>query len=210
MPKKKKKESLKERRRRAALQRQRTLEAERIRREKEPKKKGKGWPKGKVLAIVFLIFLVPLAYSVWQSTQPSTESPSPKYLTDIDGVEFSLNDFRGKVVVLDLFSTRCQPCIEQIAHLAEVHEKYSINEVVIISISVDPAYDTVERLRQFREDQQMTWRVARDTIGLSDEYNVELIPTLVILDQNGIVQYGPHAGLTDSLTLSNVIDSLLG
>jgi len=67
MTKKKKKESWKEKRRRAALRHQKALEAERVRREREPKK-SKGWSQRKALAILF-VFLICLpigVYAVWQ------------------------------------------------------------------------------------------------------------------------------------------------
>lgn len=207
MPKKKKKkESLKEKRRRAALKRQRALKAEPIRREREREKKPRGWPLGKVLAVVFLIFLVPLAYGVWQYTQPSSHSnsePPPLYtLTDKD-----FTDFRGRIIVLDLFATWCQPCLQEIPHLAQINEKYNSSDVVILSIA--SSGDDVTALRQFKKNHDMTWRVAIDTVGVFDKYNVMYIPTLVILDRDGSVYYR-NEGLTDAETLSNEINSLLG
>jgi peptidylprolyl isomerase len=61
--KKRKKKDLKEKRRRAALKRQKALEAERLRREREPKR-SKGWSRSKVLGIVF-IFLVVLVMGIY-------------------------------------------------------------------------------------------------------------------------------------------------
>ena len=206
MPKKKKKESLKERRRHAALQRQRALEAERIRREREPKKKGKGWSHSKVLGAAFLILLVLGSYGIWQLIQSSPNNDK-EALTDIDGNTFSLEDFRGEVVILDLFATWCQPCLQEIPQLAEIYEKYDHDEVAIISIS-SPS-DNEEHLRQFRDEHQMSWRVARDTVGVFDKYDVVYIPTVVILDSNGAVYYR-NEGLTDASTLSSRIDLLLG
>ena len=64
--KKKKRESWKEKRRRASLKRQKALEAERLRRETEPKK-SKGWSRWKALAIgfLFLTFLLIGVYAAW-------------------------------------------------------------------------------------------------------------------------------------------------
>lgn len=64
---KKKWESWKEKRRQAALKHQKALEAERLRREREPKKR-KGWSRRKALGIVFLFltFMVIGVYALWQ------------------------------------------------------------------------------------------------------------------------------------------------
>lgn len=215
---KKKKESWKEKRRRAALKRERALEAERIRRERDPKKSQKGWSRGKVFVALFLISLCLVSYGVWQYTQTSTQpppqtptptsspTPLPEYpslytLTDTD-----FSEFRGKVVVLDFFATWCKPCIEQIPHLTEIHEKYNSSDVVIVSIG--SSTDTAEDLKQFKGEHDMNWRVARDTIGAFDKHYVQYIPKLVILDQEGKASY-EHEGVTSASDLAKVIESLL-
>ena len=68
MTKKKKKESWKEKRRRAAQKHQKALEAERLRREREPNK-GKGWSRSKLLGIVLLVSLVLVVgvYAFWKT-----------------------------------------------------------------------------------------------------------------------------------------------
>ena len=207
MPKKKEKESWKEQRQRAALKHQKALEAERLRRETEPKK-DKGWPRSKVLGISFLVVLVLVVgvYAAWQNTQPASNGNSglPALYTLIDA-DFS--EFNGKVVVVDCFATWCQPCLEEIPHLAEVNEKYSSSEVVVISVGSSGDSDT--ELRQFKKDYSMTWMVARDTVGVFDRYEVQYIPTLVIIDQNGNVDFR-NEGLTDASILSSNIDALLG
>ena len=75
--KKKKKESWKEKRRQAAIKSQKALEAERLRREREPKK-SKGWSRNKVLAVLF-VFLICLpigVYAVWQMNGTLDEGSS--------------------------------------------------------------------------------------------------------------------------------------
>jgi thiol-disulfide isomerase/thioredoxin len=282
--KKKKKESWKEKRRRAALKRERALEAERVRREREPKKRQKGWSRGKVFGVLFMISLCLVSYGVWYAMQPSTTPPPTGYTLTITstaggttepsgsinyqngtlvtvqanpiiGYAFSywklddvimgsensclvlmdsdhaliavfveesppspeepslytltntdFSEFRGKVVVLDFFATWCSPCIQQIPHLAEIHEKYNSSDVVIVSIG--SSTDAVEDLEQFKEEHDMSWRVARDTVGAFDKYGVLYIPKLVILDQEGSISY-EHEGVTSASDLANVIDSLL-
>ena len=205
MPKKKK-ESWKEKRHRAALKQERALEAERIRREKEPKKRRKGWSRGKVFGVLLLISLLLISYGVWQYMQVSTPSPSPEgqSLYALTNTDFS--EFRRKVVVLDFFATWCNPCIQQIPHLAEIHEKYDSKDVVIVSIG--SSTDTAENLEQFKEEHDISWRVARDTVGAFDKYGVQYIPKLVILDQEGSTSY-EHEGVTSASDLENVVDSLL-
>ena len=129
-------------------------------------------------------------------------------LTDTNGANFSLGDSKGKVIALDFFATWCKPCKTQMPHLSQVCEKYNKSKVVVVSISTDPRSDTVEKLKQFASDNNMTWIVARDTTGVTKNYGVTSIPTLFIIDQEGIVRY-VHFGVTPTSTLSSEIDSLL-
>ena len=124
-------------------------------------------------------------------------------LTDIDGIQFSLSDYTEKVVLLDFFATWCGPCISEIPHLKSLHEKFG-EDLVIISISVSSSSDTVESLLKFRQEHEMNWIIARDTIGVSDKYGVQYIPTLVIVDQEGYIQHR-HVGLTEESVLHGEI-----
>jgi parallel beta-helix repeat protein len=74
MSSKKKKKSLKERQRERQIKQQRTLEAYRIRREREALRKPRKWSKGKIFGIICLAILIFGAYGVWQFTRPSTVS----------------------------------------------------------------------------------------------------------------------------------------
>jgi len=205
MTKKKKKESWKEKRRKAAIKHQKAAEAERLRREREPKK-SKGWSRSKVLGIGFLVLIVLVigVFAALQNTQPSNtgELPLLYTLTDAD-----FSEFRGMVVVIDCFATWCVPCVDEIPHLTEIDENYDNSEVVVISVG--SSGDSEIGLRQFKKDHNMDWPVARDTVGVFDKYGVEAIPTIVILDHVGNIHY-KHVGLTEASILSSKINELLG
>jgi len=128
-------------------------------------------------------------------------------LTNIDGIEFSLSDYTEKVVILDFFATWCGPCVSEIPHLKSLHEEFG-EDLVIISISVSPSSDTVESLLEFRQEHEMNWIIARDTIGVNDKYGVQYIPTLVIVDQKGYIQHR-HVGLTEESVLHEEIVKII-
>jgi thiol-disulfide isomerase/thioredoxin len=184
------------------VQLNRGLKVPKKKRREKPKEEGH--PHRKVFSVLGLISLFLISYGVWQYAQPSTELNSPASLFTLTDTDFS--DFMGRAVVLDFFATWCSPCIEEIPQLAEIHEKYNSNDVVVISIS-SPT-DNVETLKQFRIEHNMDWRVAKDTIGVFDKYGIQYIPTLIILDKEGVIRY-KNVGLTSASVLSSKIDSLL-
>ncbi len=225
MTKKKKKESWKERRQRATLKRQKAAEAERSRKERQPKK-SKRWPKGKIFGVAFTFLLVIGLYGVWQHTQSPRSGNSnvngqkaPLFaLTDIDGNAVSLEAFRGKVVVLDFFYIRCGYCDDQFLELEEIYQSYSHDDIEIISISIDPTYDTIDRLKEFETgpnqysglDYEISWILTRDTGEVATNYEITAAPTTVIIDKEGFISsHSPFIGLTDASQLSGEIDVLL-
>jgi len=195
--KKKKGESWKEKRRRAAIKHQKALEAEQLRREKEPKKR-KGWSQSRVLGIGFLVLVILVigVYAAWQSAQPPSNNRqlAPLFtLTDIDGNTVALENLTGKVVILNFFDTHCPPCVAEVPYLKEFDEQHSNANLVILSIDVDPYYDTVELLRQFRDNNQITWSILVGTTSVADDYSISATPTTLLVDRQGFI-YKTHIG----------------
>jgi len=160
----------------------------------------------KVLAALAVAAVVLLALAL---TQPTTTQPAKQLdfeLVDIYGRTFKLSEHRGKVVVLDFMATWCSPCSAQVEELKELREKV---DVVIVSISVDPAHDTVERLRAYAESMGIDWTVTRDTVGLAARFKVAAIPTLVVLTPKGEVHY-LHVGLISSEELEVKVREAMG
>ena len=127
-------------------------------------------------------------------------------LTDIDGEIFSLNDHRGKVVVIDLMATWCGPCVAEMSHLKELYANYGAQEVVIMSIDVDPSEGS-EVIRQFKANYGDEWIFASGP-GVGTTYGAIYIPTLYIIDKQGRITY-KNVGLTPYSTLAGEIDKLL-
>ena len=216
---------MKEKRRRLATKHQKALEAERLKRERR-RKKSKGWPKGKILGVAFIFLLIIGIYSAWQHTQSVStnnftgeKEKAPLFaLTDIDGDTVSLEAFIGKIVILDFFYIRCSYCDDELLELERIQKTYGGDNVVIISISIDPNFDTVNRLREFKTgpnqysqlNYEISWVLTRDTSGVSENYSITAAPTVVIVDKEGFISpHGAYVGLTDFSTLSNEIDMLL-
>lgn len=123
-----------------------------------------------------------------------------------DNNDFSLTSLRGKVVVLDFMASWCGPCMTEMSHLKEIFSSYSADQVVIISIDVDPT-ESDDTIKQVKATYGDNWVFASGS-DVGTTYGVTGIPTLYIVDNEGVIAY-KSVGATSSSILSAEIDKLL-
>ncbi|KUO39793.1 MAG: hypothetical protein AVW06_00505 [Hadesarchaea archaeon DG-33-1] len=161
--------------------------------------------KVEIIFVVALIALIVIVVFVGRGRE-EVKGDAPSFtLTGTDGDDFSLSDFRGKVVVLDLMATWCGPCILEIPHLKEVQQHYG-DDVIILSISVGG--DSNQELKNFKVVHGATWRFAVDTDDVIIKYSAFQIPKLVIIDESGNIRFA-REGTISSSELIEKIDVLL-
>jgi cytochrome c-type biogenesis protein len=156
---------------------------------------GRRSAKLKVGATLFITLLL-IAISGFSAAAVSpvaqaagSEAP-PFTLTSIDGTNFSLSDYRGEVVVLDLMATWCPLCKDEMEELSQLGQEYS--DVVIMTISVYPL-ETAEDLRNYKEEHNADWLFARDTENILVKYNAFSLPTIVVIDPQGYISFQKSA-----------------
>lgn len=128
-------------------------------------------------------------------------------LTDIDGNEFSLSDYRDNVVILDFMATWCTWCVREMPDLVKFHDNYGSQGVVMISIDVTIS-ETKEQLRNFKNGYGAEWTFARDTANVGTTYEVSGIPTKYMINQDGVIVW-KHSGATSYSTLESEVSKLL-
>ena len=113
--------------------------------------------------------------------------------TTLEGKEIALEDYRGKVVLLDFWATWCPPCIEGLPEIKKAYAAYKDKGFEIIGISLD---QNIEPLEEFIAEEDLNWiniYDANQDASLADQFSVSSIPTLYLLDQEGkIVALNPR------------------
>ncbi len=106
----------------------------------------------------------------------------------------SVSDYRGKVVLIDVWATWCGPCIASIPHLARLTEKYREQGFEVIALSVDKGrWSDVDPFVGKRSDINYSLAVpAGETdvhfstlIDLNPLGNVAALPTAFVIDSEG-------------------------
>ena len=104
-------------------------------------------------------------------------------LTDLDGNEWTLSQFKDKRVILNFWATWCPPCKEEFPHFIQLQKEYS-DQLVIIGISKEE----IQTQKKFAEEQGVNFilAVADD---LPEPFNGILsIPKTFYIDRNGVIQ----------------------
>lgn len=128
-------------------------------------------------------------------------------LTDSNGQEVQLADYKDKVVLLNFWATWCGPCEVEIPWFREFETEYKDRGFAVLGVSTDD--DGWPTVRAFMETRQMNYRVLMDDRNMPSPYKeIEALPTTFLIDREGRVA-GIHSGLVSKSTYEYGIEKLL-
>ena len=108
-------------------------------------------------------------------------SPAPDFTVKDSDRTVSLHDFKGKVVVLNFWTTWCAPCIEEMPSLAQLQHKLGPNAVVL-AVSTDKSDADYHK---FLVQHKIDFLTVRDDAANSSQlYGTTGQPETFIIDRN--------------------------
>jgi len=135
-----------------------------------------------------LMFLLGLTGACSEADGTSVKAPDFT-LEDLSGKSVSLEDYRGKVVLVDFWATWCPPCRLSIPELVRLQESYAGQGLVILGISLDdPGQADNAFLQAFKEKFRMNYPVLRGNQRVARDYFGEErmgIPTMFVVNREG-------------------------
>ena len=107
-------------------------------------------------------------------------------VADLKDEKFSLEQYRGQVVLLDFWATWCPPCIAEIPNVRRTYEKYKDQKFQVIGISLDRS---IEPLKTYIEEKNLGWLHYWDkSRKVSNMYKVRGIPATFLIDGEGVIR----------------------
>ena len=105
---------------------------------------------------------------------------------DVDGKMVSLSDFKGKVVLVDVWATWCGPCRQQIPYLKKLEEEMHGTDVVFGGVSVDESKDKQKWLDFIKtEGLKGVQLLAGGWSKITKDYKITGIPRFMVFDKKG-------------------------
>lgn len=150
-----------------------------------------------IVIIVAVILLLPSCgnRNAKKSAEAETESTTlvragetaPDFTVELtDGSQLSLNELRGKVVLLNFWATWCPPCRQELTRVQkDIIDRFAGKEFVFLPVSRGEKRETVEA---FREKTGYTFPMGLDSARtVYDRYASNYIPRNFLIDKEGKV-----------------------
>ncbi|MEW6120031.1 MAG: TlpA disulfide reductase family protein [Pseudomonadota bacterium] len=135
-----------------------------------------------LIALVVLAILGALAYALTQKPQ----APAATFTT-LDGRQMSLEQLRGKVVLVNFWATSCPGCVKEMPGMIDTYRAYKDKGFEIVAVAM--SYDPPNYVANFVQTRQLPFPVALDVDGAHARAfgDVQLTPTSFLIGKDGSI-----------------------
>ena len=133
-----------------------------------------------LIAAAVLAIVGALAYALMDKP-----GAPPSSFTTLEGKTLTLDELRGKVVLVNFWATSCPGCVKEMPDMVETYKQYKDRGFEIIAVAM--SYDPPNYVQSFVQTRQLPFPVALDVNGEHARAfgNVQLTPTTFIIGKDG-------------------------
>ena len=173
--------------------------------------------KSKLLLVLVFIVMSFSAFAAKSNKKEDVKMPNI-VLYDQYGKKHSLEEYKGKVVVINFWATWCGYCVQEMPEFEKVYKEFGSNkkDVVILGVAgpktkENPNNVDVEKdkIISFLKKKNVTYPTLMDEAGKSfDDYGIKYFPTTYVINKNGYLE-GFVNGAISGEQLKNAINETL-
>lgn len=156
--------------------------------------------------VLALVLVAGLAGTVWAmgSRPPAAGMPASEFsLTDLDGKSHKLEQYRGKVVLLNFWATWCKPCTTEMPAMQTVYDELREKGFVVLAVN---ELEDEGKVREHIVAYKHTFPVLLDHENkVANQYGVFGLPVSVFIDQNGVVREYIKGGLLTEARIHDIV-----
>jgi thiol-disulfide isomerase/thioredoxin len=129
------------------------------------------------------------------------KEPLKLTFTAVDGRAFDIEEYRGKVVLVDFWATWCGPCVAGMPELIDLYKTHHEQGFEIVGISFDSDKESLEK---FVAEHEMPWVQFFDGKSWDNEYGrlygIRAIPTMWLIGRDGkVVDFAARMNLSEKV-----------
>jgi cytochrome c biogenesis protein CcmG/thiol:disulfide interchange protein DsbE len=148
-----------------------------------------------LVAAIVLLLASTLGFGAWvlrdQLFPVEVGSRAPGFTArEVDGSHTirTLDDYRGKVVVLNIWATWCRPCIVEMPSFERLRQQVSDTNLRIVAVSIDD-FVTADSVRNFAKGLGVTFDILLDSLHRIDrDYQVTGYPETFVIARDGTIR----------------------
>ena len=107
-------------------------------------------------------------------------------LEDNHGKTVTMDDFKGKLVYVDIWATWCAPCKAELPFLKKTEEKFADKNIVFVSVTIDKEKDKQKWMDMIEKEKLGGVQLFGGEGGAFQKfYNATSIPRFLLIDANG-------------------------
>lgn len=156
--------------------------------------------KREITPFIVLVVGLAIASLIWKSSQTGIPKEPPKpiefsiegtpapdfTLPDLNGINHTLSNYKGKVVFLNIWATWCKPCKDEMPSMEKLHQKLKDRDFIMLAVSVDK--DGKKVVEPFMKEYGLTFPALLDPEGVTSKlYKTTGVPETFIIDKKGVV-----------------------
>lgn len=140
----------------------------------------------------------------------SPGQPAPEFIAeDINGKMYTLDDFKGRNIYIDVWATWCFGCLVEGPHFIKIQHEYIGKNIAFISISFDEERDRWEKyLKENKQEGLSLIAHSGFDSDLAKGFQIEFIPTFILIGKDGKI-VDANAPQPSSPDIQKTLDELL-
>lgn len=144
-------------------------------------------------SVILLLLIAAIGYTIYNSATADDVSllevgdEAPNFsLTDLDGNQHKLSDYRGQGVFLNFWGTWCEPCKEEMPAMDSQYGAYKDQGVQVLAINIAQSDFEVQ---SFSDQFKLSFPIVIDkTKDVMTAYNIRPLPTTVLVNPEGKIE----------------------
>ncbi len=150
--------------------------------------------------LIVAVVVVALGAALYAATQtfgadlfpvaPGSKAPDFQAATMVEGVPKTkgIGDYRGQVVLLNLWATWCGPCKQEMPGIQALHDSLGPQGLRVVAVSVDdPGFESA--IRTFVAEHKLTFEILHEGSGkIERDYQTSGVPETFLIGKDGVIR----------------------